>query len=590
MSYRWPGVIGWYANGPLGLEQGFTLPRRPARSGFLTLAVGRLSAGERGRLTEGGSTLAVLSRSGRRLWSYGDLSASDSRGRHVRAWIALAGSRVLLRVDDARARYPLTIDPLVQQAELGGNLGVDSAAVAISGSTVVVGVSGYPNGKGRVLVFTMPAGGWANSDQAAELTASDGQPGDQLGASVAISGNTIVAGAPSRGTAYVYTMPSGGWVNATQTAELTASDSAGDPAPGDNLGLSVAISGNTIVAGAPSHTINVGTPAHPVDHIDQGAAYVFTMPAGGWVNATQNAELISSDGGASDDFGSSVAISGDTIVAGGLLHAVDGHSQQGAGYVYTMPADGWGGNEYQTAELTASDGAPRDELGESVAISGRTVVAGAPSHPIGASTDQGAVYVYTMPAGGWVDTTQTAELTASDGGSGDALGWAVGLSGKTVVAGAYGHTVGTSAAEGAVYAYAMPAGGWFDATQTAELIASDGRAGLNLGAATAIDGSTIVANSVGPVYVFGGAVSCSLTSIERAPAGGHDTAEVTVTVPSGLESISNVYVDNASVSVQTFTPGTTAPVIVMATKATQGVLSHFSFDVTDTLGNVHLCV
>ena len=130
-------------------------------------------------------------------------------------------------------------------------------------------------------MFTAPASGWRNTTQTAELTASDGAAGDELGSSVAISGTTIAAGAPgaravvgqgAKGVVYVFAQPaSGGWKNATHTAELTASDGAA----GDALGSSVAISDTTIAAGAPEYAAG--------GHGGQGAVYVFPNPprAGG---------------------------------------------------------------------------------------------------------------------------------------------------------------------------------------------------------------------------------------------------------------------------------------------------------------------
>src|SRR5579863_4019033 len=107
---------------------------------------------------------------------------------------------------------------------------------------------------------------------------------------------------------------------------------------------------------------------------------------------TQLAELTASDGATLDSLGSSVAISGNTIVAG----ALGNNSNTGAVYVFVEPTTGWT-NMTQTAKLTASDGQSRDDLGWSVAISGNVVAAGAP----GGAT--GAVYVFVEPAGGWVD-------------------------------------------------------------------------------------------------------------------------------------------------------------------------------------------
>src|SRR5205807_833104 len=105
-------------------------------------------------------------------------------------------------------------------------------------------------------------------------TASDGANGDALGGSVAISGSTIVAGAPDKGTLYVFSDSSGVW---RQTAELTAT--------GDALGEAVAISGSTIVAGAPQTSVDSNSA--------QGAVDVFSDASGAW---QQTARLTASDG------------------------------------------------------------------------------------------------------------------------------------------------------------------------------------------------------------------------------------------------------------------------------------------------------
>ena len=90
----------------------------------------------------------------------------------------------------------------------------------------------------------------------------------------------------------------------TQTAKLTASDGAAD----DDFGISVSISGNTVVVGADDATVGGNS--------DQGAAYVFTEPGSGWTSMTQTAKLTASDGAANDYFGYSVSISGNTVVVG----------------------------------------------------------------------------------------------------------------------------------------------------------------------------------------------------------------------------------------------------------------------------------
>ena len=496
------GLVEWYANGPLGLEQGFVLGRRPAGSGVLMLRVGVVGGGARGRVVGGGSGLVVSGRGGG-LLRYGDLSVVDAVGRRVPVRVVLVGSRVWLRVDDVGVRYPLRVDPLVQQAELTASDGdTDDQfgySVAMSGDTLVVGAPSHDGEDGAVYVYTRPPSGWQDATQVAELTLSD-EIATALGNSVAIDGDTIVAGAPYYvtmagviGAAVVYTMPLGGWRNETENAVLDASDGADQ----DQLGWSVAVSGNEIAAGAPGPPQGATAP---------GSVYEFTMPQSGWQGATQTAELTTTDGAAGDSVGQSVAISGGTIVAGAPDHQVAGNAQQGTAYVFAMPQGGWQ-DETQTGELTASDGAPGDSLGFSVATTGATVVAGAPGHE-DTPQDFGKVYVFMMPTGGWQSGHESAGLTGA-GGESTLLGWSVAMDGDTIVAGAL---LGRSDGQGAAFAYTMSPSGWQDATPV-ELTAADGVSQDQFGNSVALAGDTIVAGAPlhrvganghqGSAYVFG---------------------------------------------------------------------------------------
>jgi len=564
--YRRAGLSEWYANTTLGLEQGFTLQRRPAGRGELTFTVG-LAGTLAAAATQRGQTVSFGS------LAYRGLVVTDARGRTLPAHVRLARGRLLIGVDDRAARYPVRVDPFVQSAELiatdraaGDNLG---ASVAVSGNTIVAGtpfhkVGGNTN-QGAVYVFTEPSGGWSTGFQTTELTASDGAKDDNLGWSVAVSGDTIVAGAvqynggqAGQGAVYVFTEPPDGWTShatATQTAELTAFDGATN----DHLGWSVAVNGPTIAAGAPSHAVG--------DNAAQGAVYVYTRPAGGWTNATQTAELTASDGAANDQLGLSVALSADTIAAGSEQRAVGGHTDQGAVYVFAKPNAGWA-DATQTAELTASDGAAYDALGWTVAVSGDTIAAGAP----GSNNAQGAVYVYTKPGGGWTDATQTAELSASDGAASDQLGSSVGVSSDTITAGAPQRTVGQHLAQGAVYVWEKPGGGWADGTQTSELTASDGASGDDLGASVAVSGSTIVAGSPrrslnkGVLYVYSSGLSIATTQQPASATVGSKIADQ-ATVSGGDSPTGTVtfrLYDNSSgtgpalfTNTASFAPGTT---------------------------------
>ena len=346
-------------------------------------------------------------------------------------------------------------------------------SVAVSGDTVVVGAPyaevGANQFQGAAYIFTKPGAGWADMTETAKLTASDGQANDEFGYSVAISGNTVVVaaefatvGTSAQGAAYVFTEPSSGWADMTQTAKLTASDGAA----GDGFGCSVSISGNTAVVGADT--------AHGVNG-PQGAAYVFDQPHSGWTNMTQTAKLTASDGQANDEFGCSVLISGSTAVVGAFAATVGINSHQGAAYVFTQPSSGWT-NMTQTAKLTASDGQANDEFGCSVAVSGNAAVVGAAYATVGANDYQGAAYVFTEHGSHWANMTQTAKLTASDGQADDEFGTSVAISGDTVVVGEEMAQIGANDFQGAAYVFTMPNSGWTNMTETAKLTAPDGQA------------------------------------------------------------------------------------------------------------------
>jgi hypothetical protein len=524
--YRRGPVREWYANGPLGLEQGFTVEAPPAgpRVGPLTLALD-LSGNVPASLSRGGGAV-TFTRGGASL-AYRGLTASDARGRALPAWLQLRGRQLLLHINAAGARYPLTVDPFIQQAKLTGSGGAGTgSAVAVSGDTVVAGDPcakvGSNTCQGAVYVFTEPASGWANATETAQLTASNGAAFDSLGSSVAIAGNTVVAGAPnfnSPGKAYVFTEPSSGWANETQAAELASPDGVTD----NEFGWSVGVSGNTVVVGEPLAAVGGTT--------NQGAAYVFTEPSSGWANETPAAELTASNGGFEDQLGWSVAVSGGTVVAGAPNARPGSTSSVGAAYVFAEPSSGWS-NANQTAELTASNSITGAQFGWAVAASDGTVVVGAPGPVIQQNTLTGTAYVFTEPSSGWANATETAGLTASDGAQGDMLGYSVAVSGGTVVAGAPSAKIGSNGGQGAAYTFAMPSSGWASATETAKLTASDGAAGDQFGFAVSISGETAVAGSGASkgAYLFlltTPSVSCSPSAV----VAGQPTT-CTVAVPN----------------------------------------------------------
>ena len=323
----------------------------------------------------------------------------------------------------------------------------------------------------------------SNLVQLAELTPSTRATNDWFGISIAVSGNTVVVGdfdanIETFGAVYVYVKPASGWANMTQVAKLTSSDN------GEGFGTSVAISGNTVVVGA-ANTSNFDAPA-----AGPGAAYVFVAPAGGWTDMTETAKLTASDGKAGDAFGDSVSISGNTIAVGAFF-ATDssGNSFAGRAYAFVRPASGWSENLNETAKLTASDSQLLNYMGASIATNGNTIVAGSYGH----NNFQGTAYVFAEPAGGWSSMTQTAELTASDGSGSADFGFSSAISANTIVIGA----VNAANGKGAAYVFVRPSSGWMSMTQTAELRAPNATSGGGFGQSAAISGNAVAIGAPG---------------------------------------------------------------------------------------------
>ena len=399
----------------------------------------------------------------------------------------------------------MTVDPTWSQTqELTAIDGVSNnylgATVAMSGTTAMVSAFhrtvGSNANQGTVYIFSESGGAWS---QSAELTASDGASGDLFGEGIALSGSVALVGAPGKnvsgnageGVVYEFNKSGSSW---TQAAEFT--DTGG--AANDNFGAALALWGSTLIVDAATKTVS--------GHSGQGAAFVFTESGGSW---SQSAELTASDGAAGDEFGAtSVAIAGSTVVVGARTHTVSGHSYQGTAYVFSGGGSSWS----QTAELTSSDGVANDFFGTAVATSGSTVMVGAPDHTV-SGHEEGTVYVYNTSGGSWV---LTSELTSPSSG-GLLFGNALALSGPTVVIGDVGEDVGGTI-QGAAYLFTLGGTSW---TEAAELTASDGASGDELGYGVALSASGVVAGA--PFHTLGvypdqGAAYLYSTALSVAPA------------------------------------------------------------------------
>ena len=475
VEYHRNGLTEWYVNGPLGIEQGFTVlspPRGTSSGGALTV---RLAwSGEARVQVEEQSAAVVSNFAGEPVLRFSGLSARDASGKGLRTWLEQRGAAILLRVDDRDATYPVVIDPVIQQQKLTASDGSYRAYFGLSvslsadGNTALIGAYGatvgFNTAQGAAYVFVNSGGTWS---QQQKLTASDGAADADFGYPVSLSsdGSTALIGAPGatvgentyQGAAYVFVNSGGTW---SQQQKLTASDSAAEA----NFGNSVSLSGDGNAALIGADAAKVGANAL------QGAAYVFVLSDGTW---SQQQKLTASDGAADDSFGNSVTLSadGNTALIGVYAAKVGANEEQGAAYVFVKSGSTWS----QQQKLTASDGAYEAYFGYPVSLSadGSTALIGASGAKVGANPDQGAAYVFVLSGGTW---SQQQKLTSSDGAASDWFGNWVSLSGdgNTALIGAEGAKVGANPGQGAAYLFVNSGGTWI---QQQKLTSSDGAAG-----------------------------------------------------------------------------------------------------------------
>ena len=509
VEYRRDGLTEWYVNGPFGLEQGFTLDRAfdNATGEPVTLALS--ISGNLGVSVDPGARSATLKMNGAAALRYTGLSAWDATGRELPTWLEKEGNDLRVRVNDAGARYPVTIDPYVQGVKLtqavpcsvgqtcdeghwGSRFGF-SVAMSADGSTVAVGVPyQYVSGvrAGLVYVFLKPpdfVGGWMPFQPmyyTTKLFAGDFETaGLQLGWSVDVSrdGGTIVVGArgdidewtPPSGAAYVFVRPASGWSGLLfrrHNAKLSVTTPTNVNNNG-SVGKSVTISGD-------GGTIVVGAPNQQVDGIYKGAAYVYFRPSTGWTSAYESQKL---GGTRNSSFGTSVDLSDDgmILVEGEVGTAAFGEPDfSGVAGVFRRGVNG--GSFYGwVARLYASDLRASDYFGYSVSANGdgSVIVVG---KPVGGWYGAGAAYVFERPAAGWGDptyVTEAAKLTSSDGYTWDSFGASVSISldGKTILVGAMqrGLFDYQPSGHGAAYFFGRPFAGWSSSTETKKVIPSD---------------------------------------------------------------------------------------------------------------------
>ena len=222
------------------------------------------------------------------------------------------------------------------------------------------------------------------------------------------------------------------------------------------------------------------------------------FPGPDWTVAAQQAKLVASDAQASDEFGNSIAISGDTVVVGAYIEDT-GATSAGAAYVFTRSGTTWS----QQAKIQGSTTVIYDNFGMSVAIDSNTIIVGSTGKDTGASS-AGAAYIFTRSGTTW---SQQALLTASDPQSNDQFGYSVSISSDTVVVGANNEDTGGTDA-GAAYVFTRSGTSW---SQQAKIVAANAGENDNFGISVDIDGDNVIVGAIkedtkaadgGAVYVF----------------------------------------------------------------------------------------
>jgi FG-GAP repeat len=534
VSYAHAWLREWYENGPAGIEQGFTIARAPSARARGPLTLAMVLSGNAGASLTAGDRAIVLSHGGASSLRYGKLAVTDAAGHSLHSWLALDGRTLLVRVDAHDARYPLRIDPLVQDGgkltpsdeehePAEGSEAGTSVAISADGNTALIGGIGDEGGKavsmaGAAWVFTRSGSTWK---QQAKLVGGEEEGEGQFGISVALSsdGNTALIGGINDksagkefGAAWVFTRSAGKWTQ--QGEKLTG---IGEEAEGGRFGKSVALSsdGNTALIGA---------------YFDAGgSAFVFTRSGSSW---KQQGEKLTGKGEEGEgEFGLSAALSadGDTALIGG---PVDGTvPMTGAAWVFTRSGSTW----KQQQELKGAHEEGAGEFGTSVALSadGNTALAGGPG-----DDSAGAAWAFTRSGSTW--TQQGEKLTPSDASGSAAFGAGVALSGDGNTALIGGPTDMGKVPTGAAWEFTRSGSTW--SQQGAKLRGSDVVPESEFGAAvslaasgeTALIGGPIDNGNLGAAWIFAASPPTVIT--DAATNLTNTTATLNGTVTAGASS------------------------------------------------------
>ncbi len=375
--------------------------------------------------------------------------------------------------------------PAIGQVQVAKLLASDGAAghrfgeaVALDGVVAVVGSPQADANAGAAYVFIRNAGGLNAWGEIRKLVASDAPNGAGFGSTVAAGGNRVIVGRPTGlilGAAYVFDRDEVGANNWGEVRTFAASDVS----LGDDFATAVALDGGVAVVGARSGDGNV---------TGSGAAYVFERHHGGPDNWGEVTKLIPSGGNTGGGFGWSVSIDGETAIVGAPGEA----DARGAVYVFSRDEggpDNWG----EVARVTLLDAVNQDEFGRSVSIRGDMLIAGAPGRD-DAGPHSGAAFLFARDLDGPDSWGLLRAVTASDAVQEEDFGFSVALADNLAVVGApFADPSGASS--GTAYVFARDGTGPDNWGEVGRLTASAGAAQDTFGYSVAVSGTTAISGA-----------------------------------------------------------------------------------------------
>jgi hypothetical protein len=563
--YSHPQLSEWYVNGPLGLEQGFTIAHPPvaaAAAGPLTLSIA-LSGNARAAVAGDGRSV-TFSHPGATPLRYGALSATDARGRTLHSWLTVNGAELRLHVDSTGASYPLRIDPTVQivrteaedklmaSDESSNGLFGFSVALSADGNTALVGGPRDSTHFGAAWVFVRSGSSWTQqgpkllgAEQGGEGSGGEhcgNEPGEEddgcsFGRSIALSadGNTALIGnprdsrfqpgsngepgewVPNVGAAWVFTRSDGKW--AQQGPKLTAVEEAGEGRFGKSVALSA--DGATALIGGSS------------DLAGHGAAWVLTRAPGGWAQQ----KITGAEEQGEVHFGGSVALSADGATA--LVGGTGDAGYAGAAWVFTRSESGW---SQQGAKLAGGGESGTGRFGYRVALSGdgSTALIGGR----GDNGNLGAAWMFARSGSTWSEQGPKLVGPAEEN---EEFGYSVALSsdGNVAIVGA----PRADGAQGAAWLYQRRGTSWSEPAVALQASGEQGNASYGASVALSSDAQTALVGGPsetgakgtrpGAVWAFGPHPAPLITGVvpNKGPAAGGTEVTVTGTNFTGVTAV-----------------------------------------------------